>query len=205
MKHCLGCGAEKSSAAFHNDRSKPDGLATRCRDCRKGRYAANAERERAASRVRYRENRERSQTTTKAWKAANPDRVRLHRQDDSRKRGAARAARRRAQDPEGERERVRRAHQAMRAADLEGMRGRHRRHQAAYLARKRGAFVEHIEPVVVLERDDGVCGICGGDVDPTNFHVDHVIPLALGGEHSYANVQTAHPLCNIRKGAKSHF
>jgi 5-methylcytosine-specific restriction endonuclease McrA len=72
----------------------------------------------------------------------------------------------------------------------------------AYRARKRGAFVEDVEPLVVLERDDGVCGICGEDVDPTFFDIDHVIPLARGGEHSYRNVQVAHRRCNARKGAR---
>lgn len=67
-------------------------------------------------------------------------------------------------------------------------------------ARKLDGFIEEVRSLVVLERDDGVCGICGGDVDPFNFHVDHIIPLSLGGEHSYANVQTAHPLCNQTKG-----
>jgi 5-methylcytosine-specific restriction endonuclease McrA len=66
-------------------------------------------------------------------------------------------------------------------------------------ARKRSAFIEDVHPLVVLERDDGVCGICGGDVDPEDFHVDHIIPLARGGEHRYANVQPAHPWCNLSK------
>jgi 5-methylcytosine-specific restriction endonuclease McrA len=33
------------------------------------------------------------------------------------------------------------------------------------------------------------------------MHIDHVIPLARGGEHSYANAQAAHGPCNMRKGA----
>jgi 5-methylcytosine-specific restriction endonuclease McrA len=34
------------------------------------------------------------------------------------------------------------------------------------------------------------------------FHVDHVVPLARGGEHSYANTQPACPPCNMSKGAR---
>jgi 5-methylcytosine-specific restriction endonuclease McrA len=33
------------------------------------------------------------------------------------------------------------------------------------------------------------------------FHVDHKVPLARGGEHSYENVQPAHPFCNGSKGS----
>jgi 5-methylcytosine-specific restriction endonuclease McrA len=28
------------------------------------------------------------------------------------------------------------------------------------------------------------------------------VPLARGGAHSYANVQLAHAMCNIKKGAR---
>jgi 5-methylcytosine-specific restriction endonuclease McrA len=82
-----------------------------------------------------------------------------------------------------------------------------RRHREAararwqrYQARKRDAFVEDVNPLIVFERDEGRCGICGEPVDQGRFEVDHVIPLARGGEHSYANTQPAHPLCNQRKG-----
>lgn len=72
---------------------------------------------------------------------------------------------------------------------------------ARYKARKRNApVVENVKRQVVFERDEGVCGICGEPVDPRNFHVDHVVALANGGEHSYRNVQVAHPRCNQSKG-----
>lgn len=65
---------------------------------------------------------------------------------------------------------------------------------------KRRAAAGAVSALVLLEMDDGVCGICGEDVDPLAFHVDHVIPLSRGGEHSYANTQVAHPSCNLSKG-----
>lgn len=63
-------------------------------------------------------------------------------------------------------------------------------------------FEEYIDPLVVLEREDGECGVCGVDVDPEAFEVDHVVPLIKGGRHSYSNVQVTHPACNRRKGTK---
>lgn len=57
----------------------------------------------------------------------------------------------------------------------------------------------------MLERDDGICGICGGDVDPLNFHIDHVVPIVLRGDNTYGNVQLAHPRCNLAKGARLDF
>lgn len=71
---------------------------------------------------------------------------------------------------------------------------------ASRRARKANLFVEVVEREVVFERDQGQCGICQEAVDSTNWHLDHIVPLAKGGEHSYANTQVAHPACNIKKG-----
>lgn len=53
------------------------------------------------------------------------------------------------------------------------------------------------------------CGICGGDIDytlphldPGEFVVDHIIPLAKGGTDDLDNKQAAHRSCNETKGAK---
>lgn len=75
---------------------------------------------------------------------------------------------------------------------------------SARRAREKGLFVESVNRKVVFERDNGVCGICRSPVDPNDFHLDHVIPLSLGGPHEYENVQLSHPTCNWRKAKKVH-
>jgi 5-methylcytosine-specific restriction endonuclease McrA len=89
-----------------------------------------------------------------------------------------------------------------REANPEAVRENGRRGQHVRRARKLRRFVEDVESAVVLERSAGLCGICGLPVNPTRFHIDHIIPLSRGGEHSYANTQAAHPRCNRAKGAK---
>jgi 5-methylcytosine-specific restriction endonuclease McrA len=86
--------------------------------------------------------------------------------------------------------------------NLERMRHNGRVKAAARRARQRAVPNERIDPTIVFERSFGMCGICGKAVDVTDFHVDHIIPLALGGSHVYENVQAAHPVCNARKGAR---
>lgn len=54
----------------------------------------------------------------------------------------------------------------------------------------------------VIERDGYTCGLCGEDVEPTDVHIDHIHPKSLGGGDELENLQVAHSLCNIRKGAK---
>lgn len=73
-------------------------------------------------------------------------------------------------------------------------------------ARERAAHVEDVDRVVVFERDGWTCGICGDAIDaalpfpdPGCATVDHIVPLAKGGEHSYANCQAAHFGCNSGK------
>lgn len=70
-------------------------------------------------------------------------------------------------------------------------------------ARKIEAFVEHVDPAIVWERDGGICHICREPADPADWHLEHVVALAKGGEHSYANVAVSHPACNQRKGTKT--
>lgn len=77
-----------------------------------------------------------------------------------------------------------------------------RRAQAVRRARNLGAYVERVDPRVVWQRDEGVCHLCGQSADLADWHLDHVIPLARGGGHSYANVAVSHPKCNLQKGAR---
>lgn len=91
-------------------------------------------------------------------------------------------------------------HRRWRERNPEAWRAANRRRQAARRARVRNAFVETVDAAVVLRDAEGLCGFCGDPVDPERFDVDHVVPLAEGGEHSYANSQPAHPACNRAKG-----
>jgi len=69
-------------------------------------------------------------------------------------------------------------------------------------ALKAGATVEKVNRALVYERDSGRCHLCGRKVNPKKWHLDHIIPLSKGGEHSYRNVAVACPKCNMSKGAK---
>lgn len=63
------------------------------------------------------------------------------------------------------------------------------------------AFVEDVDRAKVWARDLGRCGICGRPCEAAAWHLDHIIPLSKGGTHEYANVQVAHPKCNMHKSA----
>lgn len=63
-----------------------------------------------------------------------------------------------------------------------------------------------ISLVKVYERDKGICQLCGDkiyfDLDPNDNKypsIDHIVPLAKGGLHSWDNVQLACRICNSLK------
>jgi len=89
-----------------------------------------------------------------------------------------------------------------RLANVESARKLFREAAGRRRARKLDQFVEDIDPQVIWDRDQGICGICKDPADHDRFDIDHIMPLSKGGEHSYVNAQLAHPSCNYRKGDK---
>ena len=66
----------------------------------------------------------------------------------------------------------------------------------------------------LMQRDEGICKICGRQVDINDYYytdegyfiagdnypsIDHIIPLAKGGTHTWNNIQLAHRHCNSIK------
>lgn len=96
-----------------------------------------------------------------------------------------------------------------REKEINGPRQR-RIHRATRRLRERGVGHELVDPFEVFARDGWRCRLCGvatprklrGTVDKRAPELDHIIPLSLGGEHSYRNTQCACKGCNSSKGRK---
>jgi 5-methylcytosine-specific restriction endonuclease McrA len=59
---------------------------------------------------------------------------------------------------------------------------------------------DSIKRLLVLQK--GKCVVCLTDLKKTKHHLDHIMPLSKGGEHSMRNVQLLCPRCNLTKSAK---
>ena len=82
-------------------------------------------------------------------------------------------------------------------------------------ARKRGVPSKYYTRQQLFDRDGYDCYLCNLPVELTANHVqgqpgwelyphiEHVIPLALGGHDTLDNVKIAHAVCNIRKGTSA--
>ena len=88
-----------------------------------------------------------------------------------------------------------------------------RRHRFRRRALERAAKVELVDPYDVLIRDGWTCQLCGiatpaelrGTYEDNAPEVDHIVPLAAGGEHSMVNMQCACRRCNLAKGANAEY
>lgn len=74
------------------------------------------------------------------------------------------------------------------------------------MKKKANGKVQKISSSKVFDRDGWQCGICGKQVDPDlefphpkSVSLDHIVPLAKGGTHTWGNVQCAHLECNRTK------
>jgi 5-methylcytosine-specific restriction endonuclease McrA len=80
---------------------------------------------------------------------------------------------------------------------------RRARHLAASerrrVALKQAPFIETVLIDVLYLRDRGICQLCYKRCSKKAATVDHVIPLSLGGAHSYQNTVLAHHSCNSKK------
>ena len=70
--------------------------------------------------------------------------------------------------------------------------GRRRRERLRMVKR------EPYEREEIFERDSWCCRICGDPATPEEVSIDHVVPLAQGGDDAPDNVRTAHRDCNSR-------
>jgi len=78
-------------------------------------------------------------------------------------------------------------------------------------ALRRDAYRAPVSASKTFAQDDYECQLCGEPMDmaekvphPLAPTIDHIIPLARGGTHEPANVQSAHFICNAYKGDREY-
>lgn len=180
-KACLDCQEKKPLSDFHNLNGRRGGYPC-CKPCRKIRGQKWAEKTKDTRKQWRDENKEIIQQRNKEYYRANRDkelaRCKEYR-ETNREKIAARSRR-----------------------YLENNRDKCYAHVYKRRARKLSVPNETIIREEVFLRDKGMCGICGGQVDPNNWHMDHIYPISKGGSHTYDNVRVTHPTCNLQKSDK---
>lgn len=221
MKKCTKCNTEKSKTEFNKNTHKKDGLCSLCRACSAAHYAeyraANLEKI-SARMAEYRAaNRE---TIADRWAAYSV----ASRETIAPKKAAYRAANREtiaaynAAYRAANRESINAKDAAYRAANREALNAQKAEYRAANpekiaahcrnrRARKRNAEGTHTATDVraIFASQKGLCANCKTKLfksGANKYHVDHIMPLALGGSNWPSNLQCLCPTCNRSKSAK---
>ena len=213
MKTCINCMEVKGLLEFSKRSAAKDGLRTACKFCEskknkawsaehkerraetnkiwreanKDRVAeyAEANRDRVAA---YRlENKDRSAATYKAWQQANKERL------------AAKNVVRYAEN----KERITKINKAWQKANPEKQAAHWRNRRARKLASEGSHTASDTSAIFDSQR--GLCASCQIKLvksGKNKYHVDHVMPLKLGGSNWPTNLQCLCPSCNLRKSAK---
>lgn len=206
MKICSKCKAEKPAIEFGKNKSKKDGACTECKSCAiayQVKYRSdNAESIRLSRADRYLKNCDIIKAAVAAYQLKNPEKIKAR---NSAYYAAntpsllARAAKYRSEN----KDKIN-SYFSLHAAenpDLYIAKSRNRR------ARKRNADGSHSASDVfaIFENQRGLCANCRAKLFKSGkqkYHVDHIMPLALGGSNWPDNLQCLCQSCNLRKSAK---
>jgi hypothetical protein len=155
-----------------------------CLDCRKDYYQENSDK--IKKRARYHEQKMK----------ADPDWI-----ANKRKRNREYAAQKRRDDPEFlalSRKRCRENNRVNRNREKHRIQAKNRR---AKIKGADGKFSSYdIGRILELQRHK--CAICKCDLNKSGYHVDHIVPIVLGGSNYPQNLQCLCPPCNLSKAAK---
>lgn len=213
---CICCGEVwPSTPEFFASRS--DCIGRTCRECERKRHrtyhASHASKIRARKMRRYQENHQSELQRQRAYRREHPDQVRETRRryvENHRDQIAESDRRRRATNVESRRRKAAEWRAENLARARENGRRWHREHpdnkraaNNSRRARRCKASGSHSAEDIrsQVSRQRGHCFYCRRRIDG-GYHVDHIVPLALGGSDGPENLVIACPLCNLSKRAK---
>lgn len=233
MRRCTRCRSTKELTEFYANKRGRDGLTAACKECireaAKQYRTERPERVRETNRTQRAKNADRLREANRQWRLANPDKVaasKARARERDPLAAAERTRRWREANPERERENTRRwsrenaeykreRARAYGAQLPEGERARrlrewrranpeaHRVIAHRRRAAKRSLDFGDVTPeamAAIFAAFDGQCAYC---LNESATHVDHYVPLKLGGLHALDNLVPACTRCNTSKGAKA--
>lgn len=173
MKACTKCGTTKPKTEFNKCAGQRDGLQSYCRVC-----------SRAANAAWSASNPEKARARSARWYAANHEKAKAY------------SAKQYADNPD----KAKAAAAAWQAANPESVRIKKQNRRAKKRAAGGKLSKGLTERLFVLQRGKCACG-CKQPLG-NDYHLDHRMPLALGGVNEDWNIQLLRGTCNMQKSAK---
>lgn len=222
MKTCKSCGKEKPYTDFNKKSDSKDGYATVCKACKKIKdkdyYEQNKSKilERASE---YRENNQEKISNYKKDYYGKEENIlkkkesNLNYRQDNKDQISQKKKEYRELNIEAIKKSQRRYYEDNSEDIKQKARNRYAENPEPFKinsknrkARKKFAdgrfYQQDINKLYYLQR--GMCVYCEQDLS-LGYHVDHIMPLILGGSNWPENLQLLCPTCNLRKHAKDPF
>ena len=199
MKMCSKCKETKPLDKFSKDAQKRDGLCCQCKVCQRAMkdayLAANPDKVKAEKAAYYAANLERFREANKAWKLANLSSVQ-EMNKAWRKKNADHLRESKKSYSAKNIERLREQYKAWRLANPD----KRRINQQNRRARKKQSSgkLSHGLASKLFKLQGGKCPCCKQPLG-ANYHLDHIMPLALGGANKDGNMQLLRATCNMQK------
>lgn len=180
-----GCSICRSAAKKQKYQDEDERIRNRqkAKECRINNPDRHRARNRESARRRYHADPEKFIAQAKEWRAENPD--------------VARSSAKSWRDKNPER--VQWQNQKWPKENPEARRAIHSRRKARKLGDS-GPPYSGADVKELLKKQGGKCAYCAVRLKG-KYHVDHVMPLALGGSNSKSNIQITCPDCNLKKHA----
>jgi 5-methylcytosine-specific restriction endonuclease McrA len=225
MKTCTCCKEIKYKSEFYNKKSRNDGLDTQCKTCidikSKNYNAKNKLKVAAMNRKWQLENPDKCRNATDKYRMANPEKWKAnankrilenfeqiktqkkeYRTVNLKKVTAQQQAWRKSNPEKYKTSRVVWVKLNKDKLLVQAVQGQHKRRA---LKKKSGGTYTHIDIENLLITQDSKCVYCKIElitIGKGKYHVDHRMPLKLGGSNYPENLQLLCPKCNLSKSAK---
>ena len=202
MKTCTKCKLLQSKSEFYKAKSEKDGLHHNCKSCKKLYKEANKERNALKRKAHYESNKEYVSAVNKIWSDANKGRKSITNKalyENKREERLIQCWK----WYQANKDRIAIVNKAYRHANRERLSiGRNNRRA---LERNSKGTYSVLDINILLVTQDSKCVYCKTDLivaSKNNYHIDHIMPLKLGGSNFPDNLQLLCPTCNLSKGHK---
>lgn len=182
-KTCSKCVEAKPIAAFSRCARNKDGLHVWCKTCDHAHYVANRERKAARDAARWATKKAELGEKNRVWRMANKNMLSTYH----------------AAYKKANKEKISAQKAAWRAAHPEIIRIYSHNRRAKKKESGDKLSVDLQSRLYKIQR--GKCACCGKPLG-ADYHLDHIMPLALGGANKDSNIQLLRSGCNQQKWTK---
>ena len=180
-KRCGSCKEIKKFYLFNQNRSSKTNCTGNCKECQKQAAQKSYAKTKKSRNYKkyYAENREMKREHNKRYYANN-------------------------------KERLTEKHKAYRQTPA-GKKAMSQAHATRQKSLKANAGIPYTRALVIdrdsvfIAQEHPICCLCFKPItDPTDLHMEHIIPVVIGGANCFTNVGCAHSTCNLSKSKDAH-